>query len=290
MKTTLESPSQRLIVDPALGGAVLRWDWRLPDGSWTPLFRPSPEGATDLYQLACFPLAPWANRVSAGGFEVAGRHYPLACNRSGEPFPIHGDAWLQVWSLDACTPDTLTMVLDSARPQHSPYRFSARQHFELLPDGLRMILEVRSLDAHALPYGLGFHPYFADAPGSVLQVASSGVWLREGDHLTARHQQPVPAAWSFETPRPVRTLEVDHCFTGWDGHALIAWPDRGLQLRMSAAPCSGHLQICRPAGADYLVFEPVGHAVDAFHLPGMPDLRLLRHGEALSLVMDLRVR
>jgi aldose 1-epimerase len=52
-------------------------------------------GVSDCYTLACMPLVPWSNRVSGGGFEFNGVAYPLAPNCVGEPYPIHGDGWLQ---------------------------------------------------------------------------------------------------------------------------------------------------------------------------------------------------
>ncbi|MDE3009499.1 MAG: aldose 1-epimerase [Pseudomonadota bacterium] len=289
MQTCLETPFQRLLVDPALGGSVLRWDWRMPDGHWEPLFRPASAGASAPTELACFPLAPWANRVSAGGFDVAGRHHALGLNWPGDACPLHGDAWLQAWSLQSAAVDTLTMVLDSARPQHSPYRFQASQRFDLLADGLVITLQLRAQDALPLPYGIGLHPYFHDVDDAVLQAACDGVWLPEAGRLAARHVQPVPAPWSFAHPRATRELLVDHCFSGWDGKAVIAWPRRGLTLRMTASPASGWMQLCRQAGWEWLCLEPVSHPVDAFHLPGMPGLAVLAPGETLSLAMDLRV-
>ncbi|EWH01852.1 aldose epimerase family protein [Halomonas sp. BC04] len=43
--------------------------------------------------MGLYPLLPWSNRISAGGFDWRGQHYPLAGNLAGEPLPIHGDGW-----------------------------------------------------------------------------------------------------------------------------------------------------------------------------------------------------
>jgi len=289
MPTLLETSSQRLIVAAELGGAVLGWDWRSAAGAWLPLFRPSAEAERDPYALACFPLLPWANRVSQGGFALDGRHLDLALNRQGEPFPIHGDAWLQPWSVRSQDPDTLTLALDSSRPAASPYHFEATQQFRLHPDGLDIVLQARALDAFALPYGIGLHSCFADAAGASLQASSSGVWMPGGADPGERRLEPVPAQWACSSPRPVSDLVVDHCFDGWDGQAQIDWPQRGLRLRLRTTPAERQFQLCRRAGQDSIWFEPVSHPVDAFHLPGMPGLRMLAAGETITLTLEMRV-
>ena len=53
----------RATLKPERGGAMLTLDWR-----GRPVFRPTPEDATDILETACFPLVPYANRIADGRF------------------------------------------------------------------------------------------------------------------------------------------------------------------------------------------------------------------------------
>ena len=57
----------RLALDPALGGALL--SFRKGD---VDLLRPTPAGASDVLETACFPLVPYANRIADGRFVPTG--------------------------------------------------------------------------------------------------------------------------------------------------------------------------------------------------------------------------
>ena len=60
----------------------------------------------------------------------------------------------------------------------------------------------------------------------------------------------------------------------------MIWPEHGLQLSVSATPELGTCIVYSPsADAPFFCLEPVSHPVDAFHLPDMPGLRVLRAGE-----------
>ena len=289
MSELLTTATQWLEVVPALGGAISRWDWLAKDGQWQPLLREAPPGTGDLYQMACFPLLPWANRVGEGGFDHVGRHHPLTPNRDGEPFPIHGDAWLQPWQVQSQMATRLELRLLSRHFQGSPYHFEASQTVELLPDGLRIDLTVTHLGANPLPYGIGLHPYLDSGQDAWLQAHADGVWQSEASALPNRHSPTIPSDWDYREPRRVAGQTVDHCFTGWDGQATITWPQAGLQLTLSTTPNPGYFQLYRPAGQAYFCLEPVSHPIDAFHLPGQPGLTVLQEGESLTQTTTMTV-
>ena len=75
---------------------------------------------------------------------------------------------------------------------------------------------------------------------------------------------PLPSVWDFSASRPVDGLNLDHCFDGWDGRAVITWPRRGLRLDLSATQAFRHLVIYVPArvpiGQPFFCVEPVSHA------------------------------
>ena len=95
------------------------------------------------------------------------------------------------------------------------------------------------------------------------------------------------AGVGHRAPRPLPGSWINNGFVGWDGRARIAWPERGLGLEIEASDALGTYVLYSPsANADFFCFEPVSHAVDAFHLPGGPQahgLVLMRPGDSFEI-------
>jgi aldose 1-epimerase len=291
----LEHAKQRLGLVPSLGGGVAAWQLDRPRGRLD-LWRPWDGVNEDRYSLANFAMLPWSNRISGGGFEQAGHFHAMAPNRAGEPYPIHGDGWLQRWAIAQPAADTLVMHLESARFEGNPYHYRATQTFTLLDGGLDQSVSVTHLGEEPLPYGLGLHPWFVRSPGMRLTAPVRGVWLCGDDPLPTQHTDRFPPSWDLNTGAPVAGSFIDNAFTGWSGEALIDWPEASLSLAMrvpavqAAGKADGYCLMYRPPLGPSFCFEPVSHPIDAFHLPGRPGLRVLAQGEALELRVQWRVQ
>lgn len=264
---------------PDIGAALARLD-ALGTRAPVPVLRPF-EFAGELprpNQLACFPLLPWSNRLG-GGFECDGRSYRIAPNRAGEPYPIHGEGWLLPWQVDQQSDTHLSLRL--AQTGGAPFCYLARIDYRLCGASLAVTLEVTNTGACALPFGLGLHPWMPRSAGVTLRAHARAVWLNGADRLPA-HAVAVPAGWRFDQPRALPATPVDNVFAGWDGSAEIAWPDRGVTLRIEAdAAC---YILYAPEGGDFFCFEPVDHLIDAHNLPGGPvsnGLTMLAPGQQL---------
>lgn len=279
---TMASAQQRLQLAPEYGGAVTAWDWNGPQG-YTPLFRPWDGNSGDRYTLACFPLVPWSNRITQGGFEHQGRFYPVHANRTDEHFPLHGDGWLQWWKVEEQGADRIKLALDSKHFDGGPYHYRSTQTFQFLPDGLQIDLTVTHQGQGSLPYGLGLHPYFHCTPATRLQFKAEGLWLSGADPIPVEHTTVFPAGWDYNKPAPLEGELIDNCYTGWNGRATVDHPDRGLRVTMVMPDCNGYTLFYRKPGADFFCLEPITHPIDAFHMPEQPGLVFLGHGDSLAL-------
>ncbi len=279
---TLESDTQHLEVSPEMGGAVTRWDWKNGDGTM-PLFRPWDGASGDRYTLACFPLVPWSNRITHGGFEHEGVFHQIHANRTEEHYPIHGDGWLQIWKVADHGTDRIKLSLESRRFDGNPYHYHSTQTFLLLPDGLQIDLTVTHMGQKSLPYGLGLHPYFVRNAQTRLQFKAEGVWLSGVDPIPTELTTNFPSTWNYNTPSSLDGPLIDNCFTGWNGRALIEYPDRGLSLTMVMPDCNGYTLLYRPPGLEFFCLEPITHPINAFHMPEQPGLAYLGHGDSLAL-------
>jgi aldose 1-epimerase len=286
---TLENDTQRLQLAPELGGSVAAWYWKLGN-NWSPLFRPWDGRSDDRYTLACFPLVPWSNRITEGGFEQDGAFYPVKTNRADEPYPIHGDGWLQAWQVAEQTPDRIKLSLESHGFDGNPYHYRSTQSFALLENGLQIDLTVTNIGAKALPFGLGLHPYFVRNSQTLLQMKTEGVWLSGSDPIPTALTTAFPDTWDYNAPASLEGSLIDNCFTGWNGKATVTYPDRGLALTMQMFDCNGYSLMYRPPGGDFFCLEPITHPIDAFHMPDRPGLAILSTNDSLALRTKFLIR
>jgi len=290
----LHHAGQRLGLVPSLGGGVAAWQLERPAGPLD-LWRPW-AGDTDRYTLASFPMVPWSNRISAGGFEHDGVFHAIAPNRVGEPYPIHGDGWLQPWTIHQPSTDALEMSLESHQFDGNPYAYQALQRFVLRPDGMDQTLRVTHTGTAPLPYGLGQHPWFLRTPSARLTTQVQGVWLSGSDPLPIAHTASFPPTWDPRDGMAVSGTLVDNAYTGWSGLATIAWPEHRLQVSMRVPDVherdlqDGYCLLYRPPAGPAFCFEPVTHPIDAFHVPEHPGLRVLQQGESLTLHVEWRIQ
>lgn len=285
---TIESETQRLQLAPEMGGSLTAWDWKA-GGATSPLLRPWDGASGDRYTMACFPLVPWANRLTGGGFEHDGAFYPIHANRTEEHYPIHGDGWLQSWKVAEHAHDRIKLSLESRGFDGSSYHYRSTQTFLLLAEGLQIDLTATNTGQKMLPYGLGLHPCFVRNKETRLQFKAEGVWLSAEDAAPNDYTTNFPPGWDYNTPAPLDGPLIDNCYSGWNGKARIDYPDRGLSLNIVMPDCNGYTLLYRPPNRDFFCLEPITHPVDAFHMPEQPGLAYLAHGDSLALRTKLLV-
>lgn len=280
----LEDEFTRLTLAPELGGSIVNWTVR---STGQPLLRHSDTHALNTGlpgKLACFPLAPWSNRVSAGGFDCPDGWLTLTPNSLTDPLPIHGSAWQQPWQVVAQSRNDVVLQLDST----TPFAYRAWQRFHLNEGRLSIELHVTHLAERAAWHGLGLHPYLPRTPDTRLQAKAGHVWMCDASKLPTQ-LSAVPTDWEFQSLKALPDRLVDNGFCEWDGHCLIQQPDLGYELHCQATGSDVFLLYC-PPGLDFFCIEPVSHPVDAHHLPGRPGLRLLEHGQTTELGFSLQYR
>jgi aldose 1-epimerase len=290
---TISAGDLRAEIVPTLGGGLARFDLQR-GGRREALFRPWPEeGTDDPNQLACYVLVPWSNRISGGGFVFGRRFYSLEPNFPPEPFPLHGNGWISAWSTERVARDSVELSLTSDGP--GPFRYRAELAYQLSPTGLSMRLVVTNRSDIALPYGLGFHPWLPRTSDTLLLAAAQDVWLEDGRHLPTQSikvgQRP---EWDFSKLSLLPDAWINNGFAGWNGHARIDWPQRGLALRVEASEQLGNYLLYSPGrDAPFFCFEPVSHLVDAHNASGeagSATLKVLRPGEIFQVGCRFSVR
>jgi aldose 1-epimerase len=277
----LRAGSLRCELLPQLGGAVAGF-WR--DGE--PVLRSTPAAQLQSARLAgSYPLVPFSNRIGRANLEWQGTQHPLVRNNGDEPHAIHGVGWQREWAvLD--NDETSALLAYEHRPDPSwPFAFDCSQTFRLSPEGLQMTLAMTNQSGQPAPAGLGWHPYFTKRPGSRIRFAATGRWEMGPDKLPTQ-RQPVSGL-----DADAGTLDVDHCFDGWNGVAELR--DDVLVVRVRSELT--RLVVFTHATRPFVAIEPVSHVNNAVHLfaAGVPaqelGLRVLHPGESMMAQMTVEV-
>lgn len=250
----LQKEALRLTIAARQGGAIRELKWRGQD-----VLRPAPaEGTDDPFEMACFPMVPFVNRIARGQFNFNGHTVRLRPNWSQDPHPLHGQGWRAPWAVVAASAAAATLRFEGGGDEW-PWRYRCEQRFELAHDALHVELSIQNMSDTPMPAMLGLHPYFPDAARAELRARLPRVWRTDGDALPLE-ETTTPPEWRFDPARALRGVSLDHCLSGWDGVAALCWPDRIVTVR---ARCCSNLHLYTPAGRSFFCIEPQSAAAGA---------------------------
>jgi aldose 1-epimerase len=271
MQMTMESLILRagaliLELSPACGGSILRLDGATSSGivHWLRPANPDTIARRDPMGVACFPLVPYSNRIREGRFPLCDRMVQLPLNWPPERHALHGDGWQHPWSVARASEMEAELVFDWTAPDR-PMRYTARQHFVLTGDELRIDLAVTNRGDGSMPAGIGIHPWFPLTPQARMTADLPWVWLVDAEYMPVERVQ-TPPSLDFRRGLAFAGTNVANSFSGWDGRAVIEWPEHRMRLTLLAGEPLRHLVIYAPDGRDFFCVEPVSNSVDAFNL------------------------
>jgi aldose 1-epimerase len=268
----LQHTAMRIVLSPKQGGGIRELAWQ-----GQPLLRPTPADAgDDPFDLACFPMVPYANRIAHGAFHFGRHDVRVKPQWSGTPHPLHGQGWRRAWSVVSTSTSSAKLGFDGGGDEW-PWRYRCEQSFELTADEVAIELSIKNLSDEPMPAVLGLHPYFPAATQARLEASLPRVWLTDETALPLDETR-TPEAWRFEPGRAVRDVPLDHCFSGWNGAAVLRWPHRS--IRMSAPDCC-FLHVYVPAAQDFFCIEPQSAAAGALGREG--EARTLGPGERFAI-------
>jgi len=282
---TIAAGNLRLQLSPSIGGAISGFTW---DGS-RPILRESHSPLEKAVDAASFPLVPYVNRIRGGRFSFRGHEVRIAPNMAGDPSPLHGQGWINRWSIEWAR-ERQAALRFRHEPGEWPWLYDAWQGFELDEGGLTIKLECQNLAEEPMPCGLGQHPYFPCGPETRLDTEVTHVWTIDEHVLPV---EKVPAEGRFDLrDRLVCGQGLDHGFGGWGGEVRMSDPEWPYELRLSSADAR-FFQLYSPPNGGIFVAEPVSHANAALNAPEEEwaelGMRVLDPGEAMSLTMRLEV-
>jgi galactose mutarotase-like enzyme len=245
-------------------------------------------------------LYPWANRLGAWGYEVAGRTVvmdPGAGVVRSDPhgLPIHGAlARACTWDAAALGADAdsawLDAELDWSAHEHMravfPFAHRVALRIALTDTTLRVETTVHATGDDPVPVSFGFHPYLVPpgAPRATWEVELPALTHLALDErgLPTGAREPLPAE-RFALGE--RTYDDLFAIEGDTARFAVSDGDRRLVVDFEAG--YRYAQVFAPSNNDVICFEPMTAPVDA--LRTHEGLRVVAPGERETASFALRV-
>ncbi|HEY6201850.1 MAG TPA: hypothetical protein VI056_02290 [Candidatus Limnocylindria bacterium] len=176
----------------------------------------------------CYPMVPWAGRLSGGRIPTKEGEVRLAPNLP--PSAIHGLAFDKSWDIVKRSETAVTMSCE-LRGSGWPFGGHARQTLRLGAGALELELEVGGYEK-AGPAGLGWHPWFTrPRSGDVgVVVDAYEVLVLDADLVPTGEVRRVTRDEDLRSGPLVGDRRLDHVYVRTKGPAIVRWPD--LELRM----------------------------------------------------------
>ena len=281
---TLRDGDAELVVAPACGARLC--SYRI--GGRDVLGPASGEALASafIYGFAGFPLLPYSGPIFGDGFSYRGEFHPLARNVPAEPSATHGEGWIRPWQILDRSESEIRLGLDYV-PEDRLFPFAWRGEIVSSLTNGRFVarLTLTNRDYRPMPGGMGLHPYFPKAPGTVLRFDATGLWPPDGPEAVERGAGPIEPGLDFRAGQDVDPIVLDRCYEGWNGRATLTAPD-GLTTVIEAEPVFGKLQVYDAWDYPYLCIEPVTNTNDGFNRAalGVPGhaVAILAPGQSLT--------
>jgi aldose 1-epimerase len=291
--TVVDLEAGPLSVRVSTKGGLLLGFWRDVGAGKTALLRPSISDDADALGSACYPLVPFGNRVRDNRFSFDGNDHRFSPNTAWDEHYLHGEGWQADWAIVRQAPTSVEMSFAHNRG-NTPYAYQACQRFAVDEAGLTMTLTVENRGERAMPFGLGWHPYFPMTPKTTLLAPARTFWTEVEGWLPGE-QTAIPEDLDFSSPAPLPHRWVNNGFEDWSGEAFITWPERDTSLHLSAEAIFKHAFVFVSDTTfdpsfkrDYFCFEPMSHLANGHNMPELGDLKVLRPGESISGSIHLR--
>ncbi len=278
---TLQSDRVRLVIRPDLGAGISDLSVKGPANFFHPLMRRASEGETNASNLACFVMAPWANRIGGAALSFAGENYKLKAT-SSDGSAIHGDVRARPFRVLDRSPVSARLGFDSRTVSDAnyPFAFEVIVRYEVQGLVARVEITVGNVGTRAMPAGCGIHPYFMRrlwAERDVVRIAApvSGRYELANRLATG----PAKQDWLADLLRQGCELPgeaTDAVFGGCDGAMTITYPASGVVLRMDGGskqrqvvlfvPHVSEIPESEPSPMPYFALEPQTNVNDGFNL------------------------
>ncbi len=228
----------------------------------------------------CYPMVPWAGRLSRGRIPTDDGEVRLEANLP--PSAIHGLGFDKSWEIVERSETAVTMRCE-LRGLGWPFGGHAQQTLRMGTKRLELELEVGGY-TKAGPAGLGWHPWFIRPPtGDIgLSVDASEVLVLDADLAPTGEVRRVTPREDLRSGPPLGDRRLDHVYVRTTGPAVVRWPD--LELRIEYDKSLQTVVVHTPAEGVCVEPQTMWPNAPLLAAAGLSDtgMRTLEPGDTLS--------
>lgn len=247
-------------------------------------------------------LAPWPNRLADGQYAFGGRALQVPITEPARNTALHGLACWDDWSITEQGDHAAELSLDLPAQPGYPFALTVTVRYELVEGGLTITTTARNGGSEALPYGVGFHPWFSPGAGSLddctLQL-DAGEIVTVDQRLLPTGTAPVAGDADFRAPKTLAGTDLDDAWVGairdpqgrsgarltrGDGVTVGIWMD---DAGKAWQVCTGNHVGTPEQQRSGVAIEPMSCIADAFRTGN--DLVTLEPGETHTLSWGIEV-
>lgn len=246
-------------------------------------------------------LHPWANRLGASRFELAGREVDLELDglhvkRDASGLPMHGlltaaPGWQVERHVETEDGGLLVASFDfGAHPlllRAFPFPHLVEIEVRLVGGRLTIATTVRATGEVAVPISFGFHPYLC-LPGVPRAEWILEAPVRERLELDPRMLPTGRREAVAIAPGPLGSRTYDDPFLAPPEGEPFALTGGGRRIELRCGRGYRFAQVYAPSDTDAVAFEPMTAPTNAL-LAGGPDLPLLEPGQSFAAEFSIEL-
>ena len=273
----LRAAGAAIRVDPAEGGRIVSL---IVGGVERILPKARARAHAPALYWGCYPMVPWAGRLSHGRIPTDDGEVRLEANLP--PSAIHGLGLAMSWDVVDQSETTVAMRCE-LRGLGWPFGGHAQQTLRLAAGRLDLELSLGGY-TRAGPAGLGWHPWFARPRQGDLSLLIDGaeVLVVDADLVPTGAVRPVAPDEDLRSGPVLGERRLDLVYIRTKGPAIVRWPD--LELHVEYDKSMRTVVVYTPPEA--ICVEPQTMWPNAPLLAaagiGETGIRTLRPGESLS--------
>ncbi|MBG6217225.1 aldose 1-epimerase [Arthrobacter sp. CAN_A6] len=221
-------------------------------------------------------LAPWANRVDGGVWQLHGEEQRLDITEPGKGNATHGLLRNTGYQAVAVSGSSVRLQAEIF-PQHGyPFHLLHTAEYSLSEEGLTVTQSLENLSETAAPFALGAHPYLkiSDVPTEDLTLTLQADFRFEtNERSIPTGKVPVSGQFDLRRGQRIGDVEFDAAFCGLalsggrHVHVLSAPDGRSVALWGDASFSFAHVYVSTiyPGVAKAIAVEPMTAPADAFN-------------------------
>ena len=274
----LQAGQARLTLYPELGGMINALEFATPDGVRNVIDGVAQSELPNNPGYRSALLFPFPNRLRDGRYQFAGRSHQFVVNEAATQTALHGFLWAKKISVMAqektATAHSIRLRYECRNEPGYPFAADLELSYTLRSEGaLDVELTVINSDNCAIPFGIGWHPYYtlgcnlADCQLQTPAMRRSlidGRMLPTGDGIADER---------FQSSRSLGETSLDNCFAldaDVDGDQCVRFfnPAAGFGLELwqkTGANGMNFLQLYTPPERQSLAVEPMSCGIDALN-------------------------